>query len=142
MSVVSGWTVEAVLAAFDEHLRRARGALCGYPRQLRPVGTCVLGGATSRTVQVRGGGIGASDVVGFIAAAIARYAAKDGGVGGDVAAFVLPVPARPGSGRGGPGGRGADGAAPPERTCPAPGRADPSSELIASLDTSSAAGVA
>jgi integrase/recombinase XerD len=72
MSVGTGWTTEAALAAFDDHLRRARGLCAGtrenYARWVRaflderyPDGRVLVEE------------LGAGDVVGFIGAASRRY---------------------------------------------------------------------
>jgi len=75
MSVDPGWTTEAALAAFDEHLRRARGVCVGtranYARWVRaflderfPDG------------RVQAERLGAPDVIAFISAASRRYQPK------------------------------------------------------------------
>ena len=72
MSVDSAWTMEAALAAFDDHLRRARGVCAGtranYARWVRAF---LEERFPDGRVQVEE--LGARDVVGFISAASCRY---------------------------------------------------------------------
>ena len=75
MSVDSGWTTEAALAAFDDHLRRARGVCAGtrvnYARWVRAF---LEERFPDGRVQVEE--LGARDVVAFISAATRRYQPK------------------------------------------------------------------
>jgi integrase/recombinase XerD len=72
MSVDSTWTIEAALAAFDDHLWRARGVCVGtrtnYARWVRAF---LEERFPDGRVQVEE--LGARDVVGFISAASCRY---------------------------------------------------------------------
>ncbi len=72
MSVDSTWTIEAALAAFDDHLRRARGVCVGtrtnYARWVRAF---LEERFPDGRVQVEE--LGARDVVAFISAASCRY---------------------------------------------------------------------
>ncbi len=72
MSVDSTWTIEAALAAFDDHLRRARGVCVGtrtnYARWVRAF---LEERFPDGHVQVEE--LGARDVVAFISAASCRY---------------------------------------------------------------------
>ncbi len=75
MSVDSGWTTEAALAAFDDHLRRARGLCAGtrvnYARWVRAF---LDERYPDGRVQVEE--LGARDVIEFIGAASRRYQPK------------------------------------------------------------------
>jgi integrase/recombinase XerD len=72
MSVDSTWTIEAALAAFDDHLRRARGVCVGtrtnYARWVRAF---LEERFPDGRVQVEE--LGARDVIAFISAASCRY---------------------------------------------------------------------
>ncbi len=72
MSVDSAWTKEAALAAFDDHLRRARGVCAGtranYTRWVRAF---LEERFPDGRVQVEG--LGAQEVIAFISAASCRY---------------------------------------------------------------------
>lgn len=72
MSVRDGWTVEDALAAFDEHLRRARGVCAGTRRNYAR-----FAGAFLQTVfpdgRVEVGQICMRDVIDFVGAATGRY---------------------------------------------------------------------
>ena len=72
MPVDSTWTIEAALAAFDDHLRRARGVCVGtrtnYARSVRAF---LEDRFPDGRVQVEE--LGARDVVAFISAATCRY---------------------------------------------------------------------
>lgn len=75
MSVTVGWTVEAALVAFDDHLRRTRG-LCAGTRAnyCRFVGEFLE--ATFPEGQVQVGDLCAGQVIGFVAGATGRYQPK------------------------------------------------------------------
>ena len=72
MSVSDGWPVVAALAAFDEHLRRARGVCAGTRVNYARFAGAFLD-STFPDGQVEVERIAVSDVVGFIAAATRRY---------------------------------------------------------------------
>ena len=72
MAVRDGWTVEEALAAFDEHLRRARGVCAGTRRNYaRFVGAFLDAVFPDGRVEVEQ--IGVRDVVDFVGAATGRY---------------------------------------------------------------------
>lgn len=75
MSVDSGWTTEAALAAFDDHLRRVRG-VCADTRTnyARWVRVFLDERFPDGYVQVEG--LGAQDVIEFMGAASRRYQAR------------------------------------------------------------------
>lgn len=75
MSVESGWTAEAALAAFDDHLRRARGVCAGTRRNYsRWVRAFLAERFPDGCVQA--GELGAQDAIAFIAASSCRYQPK------------------------------------------------------------------
>ena len=86
-------TLEEVLAAFDEHLRRTRGVCAGTRRNYAR-----YAGAFLQTVFAGGPVVPAEIRVQHVARLRRRpdvpLPAADGGAGGVGAALVLPVPAR------------------------------------------------
>ncbi|MCA1679326.1 MAG: hypothetical protein LC777_10465, partial [Actinobacteria bacterium] len=72
MSRRSGWTTEEALAAFDDHLRRARGVRPGTRVNYgRFVGAFLEDRFPDRRIEV--GDLCAQDVIDFIGAASHRY---------------------------------------------------------------------
>jgi hypothetical protein len=74
-SVRVGWSVEETLAAFDEHLRRARGVCAGTRvNYARLAGGFLEGMFPDGLVEAERISVG--DVVGFIAVSARRYSPR------------------------------------------------------------------